>query len=148
MPRGRPFPPGQSGNPAGMKPGTLHRLTREARRIAGKDGPTIIEKVAADAQAGDRAAQTLFLRFLLPRAQIINGLEPFNLPKLDSASDVPAAIRSVIDAMAAGSLTPADATSIVAGLEAYGRSSVFDGHEARLQALEALLAKQSEGGSA
>jgi hypothetical protein len=72
-----------------MKPGTLHRLTREARRLASKAGPTIIKKVAADAKAGDRAAQTLFLRFLLPRAKIIDGLEPFDLPKLDRPAMCP-----------------------------------------------------------
>jgi hypothetical protein len=51
--------PGQSGSPDGKRPGSLHKLTIEARKIVSAKGPAIIRRIAKDAASGDRAAQGL-----------------------------------------------------------------------------------------
>jgi hypothetical protein len=136
-PRGKPFPKGVSGNPAGRT--SPNRLTLEARRLAAEHGPKVVERICKDAANGDANAARLFMAFLLPRSKVTEPIA-IDLPKLESASDVPAAIQSVLVMMAAGELTPTEGNAIIAGLEAFGRSSVFDAHEQRLQALEELLA--------
>jgi hypothetical protein len=72
---------------------------------------------------------------------VTEGLEPFALQ--DDAADVPNAIRSVVDAMSAGSLTPSEAASIVGTLEAFGRSVVANHYGQRIEALEALFAERA-----
>ena len=47
--------------------------------------------------------------------------------------------------MARGELSPSDAQAIIASLEALSRSLIYDGHEQRLAALEALLAGERDG---
>jgi hypothetical protein len=119
-----------------MKPGTLHRVTREARKLADQLGPKLLKKLAQDGVAGDRVAANLFLKYCYPRSRVVDGGLKVELPPIDSASDVPAAIRSVLDTVTAGTLTPAEGSAIVSTLEAYSRSCIMDGHEQRLQALE------------
>jgi hypothetical protein len=137
-----PFQKGQSGNPAGMKPGTLHKLTIAARKIASAKGPGIVKKIAEDAEGGDRTAQQLFLKYLYPRSKVVDGLT-FVLPKVDGAADVPGAIKSVVEAMASGALTPSEASAIISSLEAYGRSVVANHYAERLEKLEALFAERA-----
>jgi hypothetical protein len=139
MPRGRPFPAGVSGNPTGRKPGVPTRLSLEARRLVSKDGAAIIRKTIEAAKAGDVNAARLFYAYLLPRSKIVDEPPSFETPKLDSSSDVPGAIKGVLERMAAGELTAGDATAIVGVLEAYARSSIYDGHEQRLAKVEAAL---------
>jgi hypothetical protein len=134
------FKPGQSGNPAGRKPGATNRLVLEARKIADKLTPAVIKKLGKDAALGDRLAASLFLRYTFPKARVVESGLQFDMPKLESASDVPAAIRSVLAAIANGSLSPTDGHALIHGFEAYSRSAVRDGHEQRLRALEEQLA--------
>ena len=70
-----PFARGRSGNAAGRPLGAVNKLTREGRRIAGKEGSTIIKKIAENARNGDAHAQRLFMTFLYPRVQFIDSQE-------------------------------------------------------------------------
>jgi len=57
MPVGVPFKPGQSGNPNGMPPGTLHLSTRVRRILEGEERlPPIIAKTIKKAVGADRKA--------------------------------------------------------------------------------------------
>ena len=67
-----PFARGRSGNAAGRPLGAVNKLTREGRRIAGKEGSTIIKKIAENGRNGDAHAQRLFMTFLYPRVQFID----------------------------------------------------------------------------
>jgi hypothetical protein len=130
--------PGQSGNPAGPKPGTLHKLTVLTRKLVADKGPAIVRSILKDAKDGDRNAQQLFLRHLWPRSKALDCIQ-FEVPKLDSAADVPSAIRSVFAAMAEGRLTPVDASAAVTVLKTYAEACVLQGHEERLAAVERRL---------
>lgn len=57
MPVGTPFAKGQSGNPAGLKPGTVHLSTRVRRLLSGDEKlPDAIAEVIRRAVGDDRSA--------------------------------------------------------------------------------------------
>jgi hypothetical protein len=55
LPRGRPWPKGQSGNPSGKRPGTLGHTTRLTEAVRRGD-VALIRETAGRALAGDMAA--------------------------------------------------------------------------------------------
>jgi hypothetical protein len=136
------FALGNRGNPKGRPQGARSKSTLMLEALLSKNMTGIGDVLVREALAGAHWAVKIVIASQLPTAK--DRAVQFDLPKLESASDVPAAIRSILDAISAGTLTPTEANAIIAGLEAFGRSSVFDGHEARLQALEAALAKEAE----
>lgn len=57
MPVGTPFKPGQSGNPDGLKPGTVHLSTRVRRLLSGDDRlPEAVAETIRKAVGDDRNA--------------------------------------------------------------------------------------------
>jgi hypothetical protein len=117
------FLPGQSGNPAGKKPGTRNRAT--ALRAALADGE---EKAAArividKALSGDAVAARFIVDRLMPRPR--SRTIELDLPAGAGAADILAASNATIAAMAAGEITPDEALTV---------TRVLDG---RLRALKA-----------
>ena len=97
--------------------------------------PDITEKLVAAAKNGEHWAVTLALKDQMPgRAGT-----PFELPPIESAADLPAASKSVLEQMAAGVLTASEGAAIMQALEAHGRVATLSGHEERLAVFEALL---------
>jgi hypothetical protein len=135
-PDGR-FAPGARGNPAGKPKGARHKATVLAEKLFSADAAKIIKKVVAEAQNGQSWACKLVIERIIPPAR--DRPTPLDLPPIASPADLPVALAKIIDAMAEGALTPNEAAAIVTTLEAYGRASVFAGHEERLAALEARL---------
>jgi hypothetical protein len=124
----------------GMKPGTRHRATMLAEKLFSADAAAIVKKVVAAAKAGEPWAAKLVIERIIPPAR--DRATPLMLPKMMSAADLPSALARVVDAMAEGALTPGEAAAIVATLEAFGRASVFAGHEERLARLERRLREE------
>jgi hypothetical protein len=58
---------------------------------------------------------------------------------LNSAADVPEAIKQTLAGLAEARLTPSEANAIIAGLKAYSDAEVNAGHEQRLRAIEDCL---------
>jgi ribosomal protein L17 len=141
------FKPGQSGNPAGHKPGLTHRITAELRQVVAKDAKEIVQSIIASAKAGDVESRRAFLRYLLPQSKWPT---PFALPPITGPADVPQAVQAVLDAAAKGELSLEDAERIVgllAGLRAaYEGASMLD-RLAELEARLAALTAQSGGHS-
>jgi hypothetical protein len=135
------FASGNRANPSGKPKGARHRATLMAEKLFAADAADIVRKVVAAAKAGEPWAVRLVVERLIPPAK--DRPAPLTLPKMTSSADLPDALARVVDAMAEGALTPGEAAAIVATLEAFGRASVFAGHEERLRILEKRLA---EGG--
>jgi hypothetical protein len=106
MPR---FKPGQSGNPAGRRKGSVNRQLAALREAADKVLALVVER----ALSGDAGAQKLILERALPRLKALSPPEAFNLPEGDLLSQVQAVFRQV----AAGELSPTVALE-VAGVAA------------------------------
>ena len=79
--RGRPFRPGQSGNPAGRRKGTVSLKAALKRNLTRRDANLIAQKLIALAMRGSVGATKLLLNHLPDRdesddpvARILNGL--------------------------------------------------------------------------
>ena len=135
---GKPWVKGQSGNPAGKPPGTRHKLTLLAEQLMEADAEGIVSKVVALAKDGDLVAARLVLDRILPtrRGRPVT----LDLPPVQTAADLPAALGAVVAAVAIGDLTPDEGQAIAAMLETHRKAIETADLERRIAALE-----QSQG---
>jgi len=120
MQRGRPFRPGQSGNPAGRPKGARNRATLAAEALLEGEAEALTRKAIELALAGDPLALRLCLeRIVPPRKERPIALP---LPAITSSSDVPDAIATVLAAVAEGSVTLGEACTMMALIDAQRRA--------------------------
>src|SRR5690242_17569729 len=113
--RGRPYRPGESGNPAGKPRGARNRATRLLDRMAQDDAADVIQTVIDRAKGGDMAAAGLLMSRIWPprKGRAIE----FEIPPLTTASDLVAALGGVVQAVARGLLTPDEGQAVASVLE-------------------------------
>jgi hypothetical protein len=132
--RGRPFPKGVSGNPAGKRTGTRNRVTVAAEALLDGDVEALTRKAIEMAKQGDITALRLCLdRVVSPRWE---RCVQFRLPELRSAADATGAMGAIIEAVANGHLTPSEAAELSKLVEAYVRSLEATEFDRRLRAVE------------
>jgi hypothetical protein len=129
------FQPGQSGNPAGKKPGTRNRMTILAEQIAADRMGVIAAKAAEKAEEGDARLCAFFLGRAIarPRGRLLE----LDLPRTDTAEGVVRAGADLLAAAAAGIVTAEEAQSLGALLDAQRRALETAELERRIAALEA-----------
>lgn len=115
------FAPGVSGNPAGKPKGARHRVTLLAERLMEDDAEAVVRAVIDAAKAGDVGAAKLVLDRLCPPRK--DRAVEFELPPIKTAADVCTAQAAVIEAVAAGDVTPQEGAAI-AGLLEHGRRAI------------------------
>lgn len=132
--KGRPFQPGQSGNPNGRPKGARNKITREVEAILSTSGEDVAKAVVERAKGGDMQAARLVLDRLAP---LRKGREiTFDLPPVETAADVAKALGAVLQAVAAGELTPDEGQTVAGLLEVKRKAIETADIEARLTALE------------
>src|SRR5712671_2326574 len=115
--RGRPFPKGQSGNPAGRPRGSSNRATRAAEMLLDGEATALTRKAVELALAGDQAALRLCLdRTVAPRRERAVELA---LPPIRSADDILAAIKVVSGAVGRGAITPGEGFTLSQMMELF-----------------------------
>jgi hypothetical protein len=131
---GRRFQPGQSGNPAGKRPGTRHRATMLAERLLDGEVEAMVRMVIEKAKQGDMVALRLCLDRIVPprRDRPVN----FTIPALKSAGDASKVMGAITTAVACGELTPAEAAELSRVIEAYVKAIETSEIERRLKTLE------------
>ncbi len=102
--------------------------------IDGQAG-ALVKKAIELALAGDGPVLRAILDRLCPAKRDAPIL--VTLPKIESAADLPAVTAAVIDAVAKGQLTPAEAQAVAGLVEAHRRTLETADIEVRLAALEA-----------
>ena len=140
------FQKGQSGNPNGRAKGSRNRATMLVEQIfdeklfgVDRKADAIISKVIERAVNGDTACIRLcFDRFAPSRKD-----RPvyFALPKMQEVKDAVHASAVIVDAVAAGELTPSEATDLGKLVESYTRALQGAEFEERLSKLEKAIAK-------
>ena len=109
--RGRPFEPGQSGNPSGRPRGARNKATVAIEALLENEAEALARKVVDLALGGNiQALRLCFERLCPPRRD--HGVA-FDLPKIESATDALAASRAVLDSCAAGILSTGEAADVM-----------------------------------
>lgn len=132
--QGGRFQRGHSGNPAGKPKGTRHKATRAVEAILDGEAGALTRKAVELAKGGDTTALRLCLERLAPPRKD----RPISiaLPLLKSPEDGSAAIAALLQAVAAGELTPGEAETVARLVETHRRAVELVDLEARLTRLE------------
>jgi hypothetical protein len=132
--RGRPFEPGQSGNPNGRPKGARNRVTRAVEALIDGQGEALAAKAVEKALQGDSTMLRALLSTLVPprRERTVE----FELPKIESAADARKASSAVITACAAGELSPHEASQIMGLISTHVHAIEVAEREARAAAPE------------
>jgi hypothetical protein len=135
--RGRPFPPGTSGNVAGRPRGSRNRSSVIAEALSDPDVTAIVRAVVAKAKKGDVVAA----RVLLDRIWPASKSSAVTFPAL-SATDAHGIIEShalLLRCVADGELTPDEAKAVSGILVAQLRSIETADIDRRLCEVEARV---------
>ena len=130
-----PFQPGQSGNPAGKAPGTRNRVTRAVELMLDGEIEEITRKAIELAKAGNGPAIALCLSRLCPPAK--DKPVAFEMPPMTTTADAVAATGAIVNAVAAGELTPSEAAELARLVETFAKTLQIHDLEGRVQRLEA-----------
>ena len=131
--RGR-FQRGQSGNPAGRRPGARNRTCALALRLMDADAEPIILALIQAAKGGDVAAIKLVLERVAPLPR--NRPVQFDMPPIETAADLGAALGAILRAASDGEMSPDEATAFASLVESRRRQIETLELEARVSALE------------
>jgi hypothetical protein len=123
--------PGESGNPAGRKPGTKNASTQLREMI---DVEKIITQLQTSALAGDVPAARTLLERALPVYR--SAAAPVEIPELADAADLTKKAHSVLDAVACGRVPPDVGANLVAAIGSVARLAEVDELLRRVTALE------------
>lgn len=128
------FTKGQSGNPAGKKPGTRHHATQAALGLMEGQAEAIGRKAVEAALNGDMVAIRLCLDRIAPPPR--DRTVKIDLPNLSGPADLPMAISALMKAVCAGDITPSEAEAMARLLEAYRVAVETANFDVRLKELE------------
>ena len=131
--RGRPFPKGRSGNPAGRPFGSRNKATMAAQALLSDEAEALTRKVVEAALAGDPTAMRLCIERILPRDRAVK----FALPPIKSAADVARAMGAVTAALADGLITPAEGQAIARVVTTFVETIEVSDFDRRLRMPEA-----------
>ena len=129
---GKPFKPGQSGNPKGRPPGT--GKSAELKKLLEPSAPALVEKVKQMALSGDTTALRLCLERLIPPIRATE--DAVQLPQLKEPGGLSDSGARLLHALADGQLTPTQATGLIQALAAQAKLIEIDDLEQRIAKLE------------
>ena len=134
-PRGRPFPKGQSDNPAGRRLGSRNGVTIAAEVLLEGEAEALTRKAIELALEGDTRALKLCLERIVPQRK--SRAVAFELPPIDRVEDFAEAVGSVLQEVASGRLLVDEGATLVGMMETKRRAMEAIELQKRLAALEA-----------
>jgi hypothetical protein len=113
------FAPGQSANPAGRPLGVRNKLALEIEEMMRGPAKELTQKLIDYVWLGYPAALRIYFSRMapVPKGRPV----PFPLPKLEHEGDIDTASMLIVKAVAAGELTPAEASELQRVLDAFER---------------------------
>lgn len=131
------FQPGQSGNPAGKKPGTRNRATMLIEQMIGDEAERITGNLIRSALEGKPWAIQACMRRAAPPAR--SRTVSLDLPKADTPAGILAAGARLVEATASGEIAPDEADRLSALLDKQRLALETVELERRIAKLEAEL---------
>lgn len=131
-----PYESGQSGNPNGRPKGARNKATLAAEALLDGEAESITRKAIDLAKAGDITAIRLCLERIIPARR--DRVAAFTLPKIQAVSDAVKASTAIIEAVADGDLTPAEASEISRVIDSFTRTLEAIDFEERISKLEGI----------
>jgi len=127
--------PGQSGNPAGRPKGARSKTTLAVEALLEGQAEALTQKAIEKALEGDGVALRLCLERIAPARK--DAAVCFELPAITSAADTVSASSALLGAVAAGDVTPDEASRIMGLLTSHKALVEVCELERRIEALEA-----------
>jgi hypothetical protein len=137
--RGKPFTPGQSGNPSGRPTGSRNKATLAIDALLDGEAEELTRKAITLAKAGDMQALKLCMDRIVPPRR--DRPVTFTLPLIENSAQAPIAMAAVLKAAADGELTPMEAGEIAKLLDVFVRTVETNDLSKRIEQLEKGLAK-------
>jgi hypothetical protein len=128
------FQPGQSGNPKGRPQGCRHRATVAAEALLDGEAEGLTRKAIELALAGDTTALRLCIERILPARK--DRPVQLQVPEIEGVEDLTKATMALVQAVAAGELSPTEAAEVAKLVEAHRRTVETVELEQRLQRVE------------
>lgn len=125
------FKKGQSGNPTGRP---KDKRTHQLREMLRSDSADLIRKVKQMALEGDSTAMRLCLERVLPPLKTKD--EPVTVKGLNGSTSLVEQGQAIVNALAAGELSPGDAATLMQAIANQARIVEVDELERRVAALE------------
>jgi hypothetical protein len=114
------FEKGQKLNPKGRPAGSRNKASIALENLMEQNAETIVQTVIDCANKGDMQAARMVLDRIIPprkdRAVVVD------LPRIDGPADIPAATQAILEATAAGELTPAEGSALVSIAESHRKA--------------------------
>lgn len=133
-PRGRPFKPGESGNPRGRTPGARCKATMAAQMLLDGEAEALTRKCVELALEGDLTALRLCLERIVPPRK--ESPVKLKFPPLESTADLTEAMSAILAAVGTGSITPSEASTLAGIVSSCGKVFELIELEARIASLE------------
>jgi hypothetical protein len=144
------FQKGQSGNPRGRPMGSRNNATLACESLLEGQAEALTQKAVDMALAGDTVALKICIDRIFPPRK--DRPVTFPLPPINSARDAADVMFSVMNAVAAGQLTPADASElskvVACTVKSFEAAEFADSLVPLDQLTDAQLLRIAVGGSA
>ena len=138
------FGAGRSGNPGGRPKGARNRTTQAVEAILDGEAEALTRKAIEMALDGDGPAMRLCLDRLCPPRK--DRTISFTLPEIETAADLTKATRALMQGVADGEITPAEAAELSKLVEAHVKAVEVRDVATRLAALEQAAEQTAAGG--
>lgn len=132
--RGKPFKPGQSGNPDGRPLGSRHKATIAAETLLDGEAEALTRKAVEMALGGDGQAMRLCLERIVPPRR--DRPLAFALPAMKTTADLAPAVAAIAQAVASGQVTLSEAADLSKIVASFGEAMKTIDLEERLSKLE------------
>jgi hypothetical protein len=131
------FVKGQSGNPAGRRPGSRNKVTQLMDELMQERSEELTRRLMDNARLGNGTAIRVYFDRMYPRRRGVP-IE-FALPEVRTAADVPAALAAICQGLASGELTPPEVETLARSVEIMSRALKVADADARLRRLEVMV---------
>jgi Family of unknown function (DUF5681) len=128
---------GQSGNPKGRPRGSRNKKTIAAEKLFGENSVELTQTAIGLAKDKNVTALRMCLEQIYPKAR--DRMTPFDLPQMAAPKDAVGAVGTIVQAVAKGELTTAQAGQLIKVVNGFSQTLWDQDIEQRLRRVEQKL---------